>query len=140
MSGIEKPWILIVTHGHLCEEIVKSAEMILGKLQNVYTFPLVEGEEPQELRDKIRAVLDKAPDNSILLADMFGGTPANALAYFSQQKKYTVVSGLNLGMLIEAEMIRSQDNYSNIAEHLLASALKSMVDIRRAMKEGVKNA
>lgn len=102
-----KPWIVILTHGRAGEELVKSAEMILGKLKDVYTFSLLQGMPPENFMDEVKKVLEKAPEGTLILTDLYGGTPSNVSIMLSKQYKISAASGLNIAMLIEADSERN---------------------------------
>ena len=78
-----KPWIILITHGKLGAEVKGSAEMIAGELKNVYSLSLMEGTDPMDLAMELKELLDKAPDDTIILTDLFGGTPSNTAARFA---------------------------------------------------------
>ena len=133
-----KPWIILITHGKLGAEVKGSAEMIAGELKNVYSLSLMEGTDPMDLAMELKELLDKAPDDTIILTDLFGGTPSNTAARFALEKNYTVLAGLNLAMLIEAEMQRGMRDVINkgVTEEDLMNAAKDGVrNIRKIMKE-----
>lgn len=133
-----KPWIILVSHGHMAKEVLASAEMIMGKLKDVKTFSLIEGESPDEMTHQMERSLQDAPENSIVLVDLFGGTPSNVISKIASQHNYTVVTGLNLGMLIEAEMLRYQnktDKPRRVADKLVESGQKGIVDLKKKLAE-----
>ncbi len=100
------PWIIILTHGDAGKELVKSAEMILGKLKNVYTFSLLPNMSLNDFTNDIKNVLEKAPKDTLVFVDLFGGTPSNVAIALSRDYDISIVSGLNIAMLIEADSLR----------------------------------
>lgn len=104
---VAEPWIVILTHGRAGEELVKSAEMILGKLKNVYVFSLLQGMQPESFKAEVENVLSKSPEGTLVITDLFGGTPSNVSIMLSREYKISVVTGLNIAMLIEADSKRS---------------------------------
>ena len=78
------PWIIILTHGDAGKELVKSAEMILGKLKNVYTFSLLPNMSLNDFTNDIKNVLEKAPKDTLVFVDLFGGTPSNVAIALSR--------------------------------------------------------
>ena len=130
-----KPWIILITHGKLGAEVKGSAEMIAGELENVYSLSLMEGTDPMYLAMELKELLDKAPDDTIILTDLFGGTPSNTAARFALEKNYTVLAGLNLAMLIEAEMQRGMLKGDELEEDLMNAAKDGVRNIRKIMKE-----
>ena len=135
MAEKNMPFIIIATHGHFGAEMIKSAEMIIGKMQDVYAFSLIEGMDPMDLRAGMDEVLKDAPQGSMILTDLFGGTPCNMSATFSKLEKFTIVSGLNLPMLIEADALRSQNPPEDVSERLIQAGSSGMKDIVKLMKE-----
>lgn len=129
-----KPWLVLVTHGKFGEELKKSAEMIMGPLEDTYCLSLMEGMDPLELRGQLADLLKDAPENTIILTDLFGGTPSNTAATFALKHNYSMICGLNLPMLVEAEMSRMQGNY-DLNNKLIKTGQESIVDIRKIMEE-----
>lgn len=102
------PGIIVLTHGRFGEELVKSAEMIMGRMENVKALSLLPGVEPADFMEEVNAVVESMPEGSLLISDLFGGTPANISAAISTTKNVSVIAGLNLGMLIEAVCCRME--------------------------------
>lgn len=129
------PWIILITHGTFGEELKKSAELIIGEMQNVYCFSLLAGMESKALIETIERHMAEAPRNSIFLTDLYGGTPSNIGAYFAKKEGYSVVCGLNLPMLIEAENRRSLGEWEEIEEKIIAFGTEGIRDISKIIKE-----
>ncbi|SFL35249.1 PTS sugar transporter subunit IIA [Pelosinus propionicus] len=100
------PGIVIVTHGKFGEELVKSAEMIMGPMESVKALSLMPGMEPADFMAEINKVLESMTEGSLLISDLFGGTPANVSAAISTTRNVSAVAGLSLGMVIEAVTAR----------------------------------
>ena len=106
--------IVVCTHGSFGEEIIKSAEMIIGPMENVDVFSLKPGRDPFEYREEIREFLDNhLEDEFLCFVDLFGGTPSNTLAALSNRENFEIISGLNLAMLIE---VYSQREFKTLEE------------------------
>src|SRR5690625_1054232 len=115
-----KPWFFIFTHGKFGEALKKTAEMIVGKMEHVYCFSLLEDMEPEAFIEQIKESIKNAPKHSVIFTDLFGGTPSNVAATFSED--FNIISGVNLPMIIEAEMQRSQNNIDEFVERVMFSA------------------
>lgn len=121
--------ILLVSHGQLCLGVYDSARMIGADLEHVVALPLLEGISPADYEVDVRKVLDTFPKGSIVIADLFGGTPFNVLAkILPEYEGIYVATGLNLPMVLEICAARSFVS----GEDLLNMALN-------AGKEGVTN-
>jgi PTS system mannose-specific IIA component len=100
--------VVLVTHPHLGEEFIRSAEMICGKLPRVLTVSIDTRKEVEELRRGIAEAIKKVDegDGVLILTDMFGGTPSNMSLAFLQENRVEVVTGLNLPMMIKISNCR----------------------------------
>ncbi|WP_019637030.1 PTS sugar transporter subunit IIA [Paenibacillus fonticola] len=130
-----KPWIIIITHGTFGEELKRSAELIIGKLEDVYCFSLLEGMESKALIEEIGTLLTDAPRESIFLTDLYGGTPSNIGAYFAKRDGYSVICGVNLPMLIEAETRRSLGEWESIEDNIISFGAEGIRNITKIIKE-----
>ncbi|MEF3091249.1 PTS fructose transporter subunit IIA [Raoultella sp. WB_B2P2-3] len=126
---IAAPWILVISHGGFGRELVKSCEMILGKMDNVYCFSLEPGMAPEQLMDDISALLSAAPENIIIFTDIYAGTPSNVAAIFAKLRGYPVICGMNLPMLIEAEMQREEVTLSELVSRIIEAGNGSIKNI-----------
>ncbi|WP_159237309.1 PTS sugar transporter subunit IIA [Raoultella terrigena] len=123
------PWILVISHGGFGRELVKSCEMILGKMDNVYCFSLEPGMAPEQLMDDISELLSTAPENIIIFTDIYAGTPSNVAAIFAKLRGYPVICGMNLPMLIEAEMQREEMTLSELVSRIIEAGNGSIKNI-----------
>lgn len=121
--------LVIAAHGHLAEELVSTAEQIVGKLPWVATCSIAVGTSPEDIREQMsRAVA--AVDNGhgvIVLADLFGGTPCNQGLMLSRQQRLEVLTGVNLPMLLKANSLRTESmSLSALAEALTRYGQKNI--------------
>lgn len=130
-----KTAIIVMTHGLFGEELISSGELILGKLKDIYSISLEAEKDPLELMNELRTVLDGGFDQYVILTDLFGGTPCNIAASFALEENVTVLSGVNLPMLIEVEMARMQGNYIELSEKVQISAKEGIRDVKKIMQE-----
>lgn len=131
--------ILIGTHGKFGEEIIKSAEMIIGKMNHIQIFSLLPSVSAEEYYENIESVLKNLPKRTICLVDLFGGTPANMFTLLSKKYDNIVLSGLNLAMIIEAyENINNMDS-DELANSILIAAKDGIKNITECLVKGEKN-
>ncbi|MBP2631741.1 MAG: fructose transporter subunit [Firmicutes bacterium] len=112
----EKTWILVLTHGNAGEALVKSAEMIISTLENVQAFSLLPGMSPEEFIEIVKAHLDNLRKGVLILTDLFGGTPFNVAMALSKNYDINVVSGVNIAMIIEGDLLRNNLSGRELAE------------------------
>lgn len=101
--------VVITTHGHAAKELLATAEMIIGKQDNVRCVNFVPGENGEVLTGKIRAAADDldVSQGLLLLVDLWGGTPFNAASGIVESNdKAEVITGVNVPMLIALLMAR----------------------------------
>lgn len=94
---------LIATHGKLAEELIKVAEFIVGKVQNIEAVSLDPTQDVQALRREMQKAIKRVDkgEGILILTDMFGGTPSNISLSFLEEGKVDVITGVNLPMLIK---------------------------------------
>lgn len=126
--------VLVTTHGHAAEPLVKTAEMIIGEQENLKCLEFVPGENGDVLQDKMRVALQSLNTEKgvLFLVDLWGGTPFNAAsALCGELPNAEVVTGVNIPMLVETLMAR--DDSDNLVE-IVQTALQSGSDGVKALK------
>jgi len=94
---------LVVTHGHLGQELVAAAEMIVGEISHIQAVSIGWHDDVNDARKDIEKRISEVEDGKgvIILTDMFGGTPSNIALSFHDPGKLDVVTGVNLPMIIK---------------------------------------
>jgi PTS system mannose-specific IIA component len=112
--------IVIVTHGDLATELLRTAEEIVGKFPRVEAVSIRAAEQIEKVRKKIEAVLERVDDGSgvLILTDLFGGTPSNLALSYLEAGKLEVVTGVNLPMLMKLPSLREDRDLRTLAEKL----------------------
>ncbi|MEI9577841.1 PTS mannose transporter subunit IIAB [Enterobacter asburiae] len=126
--------IVIGTHGWAAEQLLKTAEMLLGEQENVGWIDFVPGENAETLIEKYNAQLAKLDTSKgvLFLVDTWGGSPFNAASRIVVDKEhYEVVAGVNIPMLVETFMARD-DNPA--FDELVALALETGREGVKALK------
>jgi len=97
--------ILLITHGALGEALLRAAAHTLGRQPlRAEHVSVGAADAPEALLARSREALARVDDGSgvLVLADMFGATPANVAAKLLQNGKVEGLSGANLPMLVRA--------------------------------------
>jgi PTS system mannose-specific IIA component len=119
--------LVLVTHAGLAGALVRSAEMIIGKIENCELVEINSDEKADQVMTRVVAAVGKvSAGGTIIITDLFGGTPSNMAMSFLKDGSIEVIAGANLPMVIEFCSKREQ---MNIPE--LASA------IHKAGREGI---
>ncbi|WP_336792379.1 PTS mannose transporter subunit IIAB [Pantoea anthophila] len=126
--------IVIGTHGWAAEQLLKTAEMLLGEQENVGWIDFVPGENAETLIEKYETQLAKLDTTQgvLFLVDTWGGSPFNAASRIVVDKpQYEVIAGVNIPMLVETLMAR--DDNPTLAE-LVAVAVETGREGVKALK------
>src|SRR5689334_4292909 len=101
--------IAIITHGRFGEELLATAQEIVGRQENVLAFSVTSETGMNNVCGFIDAAMKKlSPAGEVLfLVDMLGGTPSNATVLKTKEAPAEIVTGINLYMLISAFTHRS---------------------------------
>ena len=103
--------IVVVTHGRLAEELVNAARAIVGDIPRIGAASIGWADDPSVAKEAIERALDEAGGGqagTLILTDMFGGTPTNVSLPFLSPK-VEIVTGVNLPMIIKLTSLREGD-------------------------------
>ena len=93
--------LILISHGDFCKELKKSAEMILGAQENIFTVSLLPHEGEKDFTEKFDAVADQLNGDYIVFSDLLGGTPCNIVSKkIMNGSKFDLYTGMNLPMII----------------------------------------
>lgn len=128
--------IVLVTHGRLAEEFRHAVEHVVGPQENFETVSIGADDDMEQRRADIVEAVKRADTGTgtIILTDMFGGTPSNLAISVMAPGQVEVIAGVNLPMLIKLTSVRLADDmdqaleeaqiagrkYINVASQLLA--------------------
>lgn len=127
--------LVLVTHGNLAKEFVSAMQHVVGKQEQVETVCIGPDDNMEERRGEILSKVEKVNtgEGTIVLTDLFGGTPSNLAISIMDKAKVEILAGVNLPMLIKIASLRKEKNlkdtvlgaqeagkkYINIASQLL---------------------
>ena len=128
--------MVLVTHGHLADELIATLEHVVGPQSNVVSVCIGSDDDMEQRRSEILNSAKQADDGDgvVLLTDMFGGTPSNLAISVMDKANVEIIAGVNLPMLIKLASVRDSlpltdavvsaqeagRKYINIASQLLA--------------------
>jgi PTS system mannose-specific IIA component len=130
--------IVLVTHGRLAAEFVAALEHVVGAQIQIAAVCIGPDDNMEERRQDILNSITAVDsgDGTVLLTDMFGGTPSNLAISVMDKGKIEVIAGINLPMLIKLASLRQTESleravlgaqeagrkYINVASQLLTDA------------------
>ena len=98
--------IIVVTHGQLAAELVNAARTIVGEIPLISAVSIGWADDMGAAREAIeRALAEVGEGGTLVLTDMFGGTPTNVTLPFLSER-VEIVTGVNLPMLIKLTSLR----------------------------------
>ncbi len=111
---------VIVSHGKLGEEMINTAEMIVGKIFNITSVSIDVTTDVETSREQIRQAIQAVNTGVgvIIFTDMFGGTPSNMSLSFLEESQVEVVTGVKLAMLLQLSTTQTEEPFQNIVRSL----------------------
>ena len=137
---MEEIKVVIATHAELGKAMIEAAEIISGGTEGVRAFGLFPGDSTEDLENELRQLVLKLDEGESILCmtDIPGGSPARVAAAISlESPNFHVVSGLNLGMLTEALILKDSMDIKQLKEHIIASAIITIKDVGVALNEAL---
>ena len=119
---------LVVTHGHLAQELVAAAEMIVGDISHIQAVSIGWHDDVNDARKEIERKIAEVDRGSgvLLLTDMFGGTPSNIAFAFHEPGKVDIVTGVNLPMIIKIAHQKENEDLDSLARSVLEQGQSSI--------------
>lgn len=107
--------LILVTHGRLAEEFISAMEHVVGPQTAVATICIGPNDDMEKRRKEIAAAIAKVDSGSgsIILTDLFGGTPSNLAISLLETGRIEVIAGINLPMLIRLAGARKSMNVTD---------------------------
>jgi PTS system mannose-specific IIA component len=102
--------LVVATHGGLAQELLRTAEGIVGPLVQCEAVSVAAGVSMEDARARLGEAVKRVDtgEGVLVLTDMFGGTPAN-LALTFLDEKLEVVTGVNLPMILKLASARGEN-------------------------------
>ena len=131
--------LILVTHGSLAEEMLKTATLILGKAaEGVQTLSVTTSTSIEQGTQQLTPLLADAPEGAIILTDIFGGSATNiALTASKDFAKCHVITGLNLSMLLTALNSRKKLNDKELAEKIESDGKRAVINATELLIKGL---
>ncbi|WHH57156.1 hypothetical protein [Petroclostridium sp. X23] len=108
--------IILLTHGEFSKGMAQSCRYILGNVENIQAVSITLNESIEQICD----MLDNAWRNFgntnpvVVVTDLPGGsTTQAAIKFLSVHKNFYLITGLNLGLLLELIMAELTEDYNS---------------------------
>ena len=107
--------LVLVTHGRLAEEFRVAMEHVVGPQRSIACVCIGPNDDMEQRRSEIAEAIAtvRGPGGTILLTDLFGGTPSNLSISMLEPGAVEVIAGVNLPMLIRLDSARRSMNITD---------------------------
>jgi PTS system mannose-specific IIA component len=119
--------LVLVAHAGLARELLKAAEMIVGRIEKAEAIGITAKDSVEQIRESVAGAIEKVSGAGvIIMADMFGGTPSNMSISFLKDNVIEVITGVNLPMVIKFASDRDKLGVAELAATLKKCGLESI--------------
>jgi PTS system mannose-specific IIA component len=119
---------IIIAHGNLAQELLRTANTIVGTQENIIALSFSTSEGLDDLKGKIEEAIRKvgSPEGILILTDMFGGSPTNVSIILAQEYPIEILTGVNLPMVLELALYREFGDLKEVAQKVADAGKKSI--------------
>ena len=133
----------IASHGKLASGMVSAVEMITGSSKGLVSYDLSEYKLPDAIYDVMYKEINENPnDEYIIFTDLLGGSVHNSLLCLCNNKDAYLISGMNLGMILEVILNDNCCDISELIDKSIQSSAKNTFMLNhervKGMSEGIK--
>jgi PTS system mannose-specific IIA component len=132
--------VIVVAHLRLAEELLSVARIITGsQLDNFRTVSINIDDNPDQAREKLLAAVRavNTADGTVILVDMFGGTPSNLSLSLLSKGKIEIITGVNLPMIIEVASSSLSVGLNQLISMLTASGQRGIRSAGTILEQNV---
>lgn len=124
--------VIIITHGNLGLEMLRTAETIIGPQPDAIVVTLNANESLVGLSQRVGALINeiRSPEGIMVLTDMVGGTPCNVCLPFCADNRMEVISGVNLYMLLTSLVNAKTLQLEELAKKVIIDGKKNITNAR----------
>jgi len=127
--------VVVATHGKLAEEMIRTAEAVVGRLEQVAAVSVVA--TSPDMRGDLKEAIQRVDQGEgvLLLTDLLGGSPTNLCVSFLTERKVEVVTGINLPMLLKLSGLRASGKpIAQIAHDLAEAGQRSIGHVSESLR------
>ena len=94
--------LVLVTHGRLAEEFINAMAHVVGEQADIAAVCIGPHDDMEAKRKEIARAIKQVDSGAgtVILTDLFGGTPSNLAISLLERGRTEVIAGINLPMLI----------------------------------------
>ncbi len=129
--------VILASHGNLAEGMLNSAEIILGSdIKDRCTCLCAYTSDGYNLEREVENILDEYENEKdlVVVTDVFGGSVNNEFIKYLSSNNFTLVSGMNLPMILELLPQSSKLSKEQI-KHLIFNSREFIIDCNSILKD-----
>lgn len=140
------PGILLLSHGNLAMGLMDTIQVVIGTTSNIAAFTLDHEDNPLTYQKAFLRAANSFPEGTIILLDVFGGTPCTRLLMSSHEihVPFCAFAGMNLPLASEAiaarEMFRGEELRNAIAEvvpYTIVDVVEKIAELKKEETESL---
>jgi PTS system mannose-specific IIA component len=128
--------VVVATHGKLAEELIRTAEAVVGPIEQIAPVSIVA--TSPDVRGELKSAIQRVDQGEgvLLLTDLLGGSPTNLCLSFLTERKVEVITGVNLPMLLKLPGLRKAGSGGivEVAQKLVEAGQKSVAHASEALR------
>lgn len=118
--------LVLASHGSLASGMKTAVKMIVGDVDRITCYDLDVYQEPSKIYNELLNEITNNPDDTyIIVTDLLGGSVHISLLPLCEFSNVAIVSGMNLGLVMEIFLV-SSESYVEKIENALDSSISAM--------------
>ena len=132
-----KQIIIITGHNKFASGIFSSLTMIAGSKDNVFAVDFLSDDNDNILEGKFNKIIEENKDSEILfVCDLMGETPFKVASKLSfTNDSYEVVTGINLGGLIDTSMKLDKMSIRELKISCKDASIRSVIPLEKVIEK-----
>jgi PTS system mannose-specific IIA component len=133
--------IIVITHGDLGVAFLQSVSRIYGKMEQVEAVSIHPQDGKEIAHNKLVEAIQRTNtgDGVLILADGFGGSPANLSCEMMPTTHCEIVTGINLNMLMEALCYQERLPLKELAQKSESGAKRGIVYLSELLRSRIQS-
>ncbi len=129
--------ILIAGYAGLARDLLRTAEMITGRVEKVAAVAIKPEDDRDAMLRKFSRAIKKVDsrDGVLLLSDIYGGSASNVARSLQKKYRLRIVTGVNLPMILEMMVNRKGSDVDRLARLAERTGKKSIVRADRLAEQ-----
>jgi mannose PTS system EIIA component len=130
--------VIVATHGDIGNQLLSTLKMVLGEVEGMASVALGSQDSVETFEEKMAQALEQVDPKgtgTLALVDMLGGTPFNVALRMSLDRPLSVVTGVNLPMLIKIASHRDETNLNEFVQEVQKATRESIVTSTELLKK-----